>query len=155
MGNHVVDTNVLLSASSGHETSPFCDTTHLTKKQLRQVLDWLVEFHADPTRQFALDHHWLILDEYFRHLKQGDIAHLVLRDKLQFAQFFQITVDPNGHAILPDALAALIHDKDDRKFVAVALSDPTRPAIVNACDDDWATWESGLATHGVSVLQLV
>lgn len=155
MADHVIDTNVLLAACTGHEASPFCDTTHLTKAELLQVLNWLVDFHADSTRQLVLDDAWLILNEYFQHLTESDIGHLVLRDKLGSAKFFSITTDENGHALLPAALSVVIHDKEDRKFVAVALADPMQPSIVNACDTDWAGWVPALTVHGVTVLQLL
>ena len=43
-------------------------------------------------------------------------------------------------------------DRDDRKFVAVALASGTSPPIVNASDTDW--WEhcEALQAHGIEIL---
>ena len=59
-----------------------------------------------------------------------------------------------GIAEIGDELRSVVHDDDDRKFVAVALSFSTPPPIVNATDSDWEGWIDALRERGIEVLQL-
>lgn len=45
-------------------------------------------------------------------------------------------------------------DRSDRKFVAVALTHPDYPPILNAVDSDWQRFESALAKYAIRVRQL-
>ena len=45
-------------------------------------------------------------------------------------------------------------DRDDRKFVAVALASGTSPPIVNASDRDWWEHREVLQVHGIEILFL-
>ena len=47
------------------------------------------------------------------------------------------------------ALMAEVHDRSDRKFIAVVLADALESSIVNATDSDWAPWTAVLASFGV------
>jgi hypothetical protein len=42
-------------------------------------------------------------------------------------------------------------DRDDRKFVAVALASSKKPAILNAVDSDWAIHHAALNRNGVKI----
>lgn len=42
-------------------------------------------------------------------------------------------------------------DRDDRKFVAVALASGTQPEVLNATDTDWWHHRQALRYHGVNV----
>ena len=42
-------------------------------------------------------------------------------------------------------------DRDDRKFVAVALASGASPPIVNATDTDWWEHRDALSEHSVNV----
>ena len=42
-------------------------------------------------------------------------------------------------------------DRDDRKFVAVALASGTSPRVLNASDRDWWDYRQELTRHGVEV----
>lgn len=42
-------------------------------------------------------------------------------------------------------------DRNDRKFVAVALASGTNPEILNASDTDWWNYRKPLERHGVNV----
>lgn len=64
-----------------------------------------------------------------------------------------VKVDADG-AVLPDEIARIVDDRNDRKFVAVSLALSPPAPIVNATDSDWADWEEGLRDHGIEVIQL-
>lgn len=57
----------------------------------------------------------------------------------------------NDFAEFPQSASLAGFDPSDRKFVAVALAHPHRPAIANAVDSDWRNYESVLAEHGIKV----
>jgi len=88
-------------------------------------------------------------------LSEQDFGHLVIREKIQSARWYAIELDRNGDASLPAELNAIVHDRSDRKFVAVALADDGQSSIVNACDTDWLGWEEGLQAAGIEVEQLL
>ncbi len=54
-------------------------------------------------------------------------------------------------AEFPDDLALAKFDPSDRKFVAVALTHPDRPAIYNAVDSDWKIHQLALEKHGIQI----
>jgi hypothetical protein len=58
-------------------------------------------------------------------------------------------------APLPQALEAIVHDADDRKFVEASLAVNPHPPIVNASDSDWLDCQDALADEGVEVVQLI
>lgn len=60
----------------------------------------------------------------------------------------------DGVAEICDELRSVVHDDDDRKFVAVALTFSTPPPIVNATDSDWVGWKDALRKRGIEVIQL-
>ena len=60
----------------------------------------------------------------------------------------------DGIAEICNELRSVVHDDDDRKFVAVALSFSTPPPIVNATDSGWVGWTDALRNRGIEVLQL-
>ena len=51
----------------------------------------------------------------------------------------------------PDDQNLRSFDRDDRKFVAVALAAGSSPDIVNATDTDWWNYRDALREHGVAV----
>ena len=63
MGDHIIDTNVLLLASAHHPDSPFKDSdVHI--KHLLDVFNWLTEFQKDGQRNMVIDQFWKIMAEY-------------------------------------------------------------------------------------------
>lgn len=68
--------------------------------------------------------------------------------------FTAINVDRDGNAILPELLQAAVHDRSDRKFVAVCLSFEGESTLVNATDTDWYDAESALTDAGVRLEQI-
>jgi hypothetical protein len=158
VGDHVIDTNVLLVASAvlGKHFKD-CD---VPVSQKQEVLDWLMDFRNDDQRKVVLDQFFKIWEEYNHKMTGQDIGLLIVTEKLQSAlvRFVEVTYDENGHGCLPPALEKVVHDVSDRKFVAAAimdLSDGGQSTIVNAVDSDWCDWEEALTLHGIAVTHLI
>ena len=158
MGDHIIDTYVLLVASAHHPDSPFKDSD-IPAEQLKVVFEWLMAFRKDDQRNMVLDQSLKIWDEYHNKLKRGqDIGSLVATEKLQFARFVEIAYDKDGHGCLPPKLEQVVHDRADRKIVTLALTDLSEGgecSIVNASDCDWYDWEEALREAGVVVEQVI
>ncbi len=148
MPDHVIDTNVLLVASAAHPFSPF-DDSHVPVEQQLQVLDWLMTFNDDDSRRLVLDDRFAILGEYRHKLNEQDVGFQVVREKMQARRTAMITLDADGHAVVPAGLQAC--DPSDRKFLAAALTDAAGISIVNATDSDWIEIEDALRAAGVVV----
>ncbi|HVS39472.1 MAG TPA: hypothetical protein VMS17_28195 [Gemmataceae bacterium] len=161
MGDHIIDTNVLLVASARDPNSPFQDSDHVPAEQQQRVLNWLMEFRQDGQRKIVLDLPFKIWDEYHNQMTRGqDIGSLVVAEKLQSAavRFVDVAYDGNGHGRLPPELEPVVRDLSDRKFVAAALRDLLdggMSTIVNAVDSDWCDWQEALRHHGVVVTHLI
>lgn len=59
--------------------------------------------------------------------------------------------DKRGFAQFPDDEELAGFDRDDRKFVAVAVASGESPPILNASDTDWRDHQQALSRHGVAV----
>lgn len=97
--------------------------------------------------------------EYRRNVVRGGQAERWLnalkQDWMARIQDVVIAWDENNHAILPDALR--ISDRDDRKFVAVAMEygkDHPTPPIVYAADTDWRKEREKLEKGGIVLHEL-
>jgi hypothetical protein len=158
MGDDIVETNVLLVASARDPSSPFKDCDHVSSEQQQKVLDWLMEFGNDGQREMVLDRSFKIWEEYRHKMTDQDLGLQVVKEKLQFARFIDISYDKDGHGCLPAELEKVVHDRSDRKFVAVAWIDRSQggeSTIVNAVDSDWCDWEEELKRFGITVRHLV
>lgn len=117
--------------------------------------NWLKLFTESDDR-LAIDWMYKILAEYRGQIKKGGLAEQLLnrleaqpRDRLVE---LEIEFDENGYAILPDDIE--FHDRNDRKFIAVAIQfDPYAP-IYNATDTDWAKEKPSLIEHGFTIHEL-
>jgi hypothetical protein len=157
MTHHIIDTNVLLVASAHHPDSPFQESS-LPAELMQQVLDWLMAFRKDGRRTVVLDQFFKIWDEYHNKMTGQDIGLMVVTEKLQTAVVVDIEYDRDGHGRLPPGLEVVVHDRSDRKFVAVALehlSQGGKSTIVNAVDTDWHAWDTALKSCGITVTHLV
>jgi len=159
VADHIIDTNVLLVASARHPDSPFEDS-NVPVEQQQDVLNWLMEFRIDGQRKLVLDQFFKIWEEYNNKLTGQDIGLLVVTEKLQSSllRTVDIAYDENGHGCLPAELEKIVHDKSDRKFVAVACIDRSQggeSTIINAVDSDWCDWEEHLKPFGVSISHLI
>ena len=164
---HVIDTNVLLVASSAHQASPFSpDATPVEEATFREkVLNWLIDFEQSD-RHLVLDWHWVMVDEYRGvnrrdKLTEQDYGFQVVLHKYSTGKHFGFVLncDNNGHAIIgDDTLQLAITDLDDRKMVAAVLAAggiANDCNLVNACDTDWYDWQAELERAGVFVQQLL
>ena len=124
MGDHIIDTNVLLVASARHPGSTFKDS-QVPAEQQQMVLDWVMEFRKDGQRKMVLDRLWRIWTEYHHKMTGQDLGLLVVTEKLQsdLVRFVDVAYDEHGHGCLPPDLEEAVHDLSDRKFVAAALID--------------------------------
>jgi len=158
--DHVVDTNVLLVASARHRDPPYEDSDIPGELQ-QDVLDWLMKFREDDQRRMVLDQSFKIWDEYHNKMTRGkDLGSLVVAEKLARSAFdtVDISYDKDGSGCLPKVLESVVHDRDDRKLVAVAIGYKAKGgqcSIVTASDTDWYDWEESLGMAGVTVQQLI
>ena len=149
---YVVDTNVLIAASAADPVNPKdIDATPDVPELREQVWDWLDRFQRGDSRM-VLDASGRIMEEYTRKLGFNDFGIQVVMHKWSTAAVDDVDVvyDEDGSAILPPALAALVHDGADRKMVAAALASRQvfgEGCIVFAGDTDWHDWEDGLLAH--------
>ena len=149
---YVVDTNVLIAASAADPDNPKdIDATPDEPGLREQVWQWLDRFQRGDSRM-VLDGSGRIMDEYTRKLGFNDFGIQVVMHKWSTAAVDDVDVayDDDGSAILPAALAVLVHDGADRKMVAAALA--SRQAFGEGCivfagDTDWHDWEDGLLEH--------
>ncbi len=160
MGDRVIDTNVLLVASAAVPEPHFKDCDHVPAEQKKKVLKWLIEFRTDGESKLVLDQFFKIWEEYNNRMTAQDIGLLVVTEKLQFSllRTVDIDYDENGHGCLPPELEKVVHDRSDRKFVAVAVKDLSQggdSTIINAVDSDWCDWEDALRRHGITVRHLI
>ncbi len=114
--------------------------------------------------RLLLDGDWLVLREYRNHLSQRGLAGTgdafikwVLNNQGNEARIGRIAITPDAQrefVEFPDDPELASFDRDDRKFVAVALASGTSPPIVNASDTDWWEHREALQVHGIEILFL-
>ncbi len=151
MSEVIVDTNVAVVANGfAQQASDECVERCIA--ELERVVNGCV---------VVLDSDGLILDEYQKTLSFS--GHPGMGDSFFKWLFFnqanpehcrKVAVTPHtdhGFAEFPDDSALANFDRDDRKFVAVALSSKTNPPILNASDTDWWNYRNVLDRHGIKV----
>ena len=151
MSGYAIDTNVLIVGSI---LSP--GATDAPVEVQRQVHEWLKAFAASQETVLLLDAHEAITGEYRRHLTEQHYGLQAYIEKCSRNQvrFYAIDFDGDGKAQLPAPLDSVVHDRDDRKFVAVALKNGRGARIVNAVDSDWFDWTPALAAEGLVIEQV-
>ena len=103
----------------------------------------------------AVDDKHLIFGEYFRLLSQQSypydlLTRLIAQGRVSHKEIAVV----DGVAVIPHELERIVHDRSDRKFVAVSLSHSPPAPVVNATDSDWVDWEEALSDNGIEVIQL-
>ena len=147
----VMDTNVAVVANGKHEkASSSCELECVS--HLRCIQDQAI---------LLLDDKNLILTEYRNNLHPsgqpgaGDAFFRWLHDnQANPAHCRRVDVQPQNDREFeefPEDLDLATFDRDDRKFVAVALASGTGPQIFNASDTDWWVHRHGLRRHGVRI----
>lgn len=152
MSAYVLDTNVLIVAKGNSpQASEECVSACVAK---------LIAIQADGV--IVIDSGLLILDEYRRYMSlsgqptvgdrffkwlwsiQADIS------RCEVVDIWPVDSDGNFASFPPDPRLAGF-DRNDRKFVAVALSSKRGPVVLNAVDTDWAEYFGPLSSHGVKI----
>jgi hypothetical protein len=152
MADYVVDTNVwaMMDKSIG-------DMLKIEEIEcIRNCRNWLRDF-VNSTDRLVLDDKHLILREYRNNMTPGGRAReflntLETKPREQRLVELAIDLDKDGYAVVPLYLA--INDKDDRKFIAVALAHSPTPPIVNATDTDWAKDKAMLDPGGIIIQEI-
>ncbi len=151
----VVDTNVLVVANGRDCPQANTACIRLCRQQVQRI---------QQSGGLLIDDAWHIIREYKKEVSQsgqpglGDaFLRWVLTNRGNPEQCQQVRISElsdNEFAEFPDDLALEKFDPSDRKFVAVALTHPDCPPILNAVDSDWKQFGAALAKHGVRVEQL-
>jgi hypothetical protein len=150
---HVVDTNVLVVAN-GKNKAP-----QASLECINSCVKYLSSLQKSGV--LVIDKNWLILKEYKNNVSEkgqpeiGDrFLYWLLKNQTNRKHCEQVTIKQISEyefEEFPQSESLKNFDKSDRKFVAVALTHPAKPAIANAVDSDWRNYEEALADHGVSL----
>lgn len=157
---YIVDTNVLIAASAADPQHPKdIDATPPDPALRQQVWAWLDAFQQSESR-LVLDLAGAIYEEYTHKLGFNDFGRQVVMHKWSTAAVDDVPVDydDQGHGVLPESLAGVIHDMADRKMVAAALATHTlhgEGCVAFAGDTDWHDWEEALHAHQVLLEPLI
>lgn len=148
----VVDTNVWVMA--GKLFAQFQTDEEIDCAE--RCLDWLGSFISGSSF-LVVDLDYQILGEYRANIRPRSQADLWLNDlerKPREKRLIEVTIewDSDGYTLVPPELA--IPDKNDRKFVAVALAHQPTPPIVNATDSDWSQNKAMLSAGNIPVQEL-
>jgi len=159
--HRVIDTNVLVVANNREspQASPQCVTS---------CSNWLQSHERSGIT--VIDDKYLILREYIRYYEKiyankvnykkvsqysGDdfIKWILLNQgNPQRCQQVSITqISEHEFEEFPKSASLQNFDPSDRKFVAVALTHPQRPAIAIAVDSDWYIHKDPLSEHGIEI----
>lgn len=151
----VVDTNVLIAANGRDcpQSTPACQLTCIQRLNTIRQQDTIV-----------IDNRWRILREYQYKVSPtgqpgvGDaFLKWVLTNQGNPAHCQQVAIIETSEGSFqefPNTPALQGFDPSDHKFVAVALTHPAHPPILNAVDSDWQIFAAALTEAGVSVQQL-
>jgi len=148
---YVVDTNVLIAASAVDLSSPLYEDATPSDPELREkTRTWLLDF-KDGNSRLVLDGQEGILDEYKKKLRHGDLGRQVVLHKMSVGavDLVHVDYDKDGHGVLDEPLASVIHDLADRKMVAAAVDAifmHQKCTVAFAGDTDWHDWEAALQT---------
>ena len=151
----VVDTNVPLTANCKADQA---DATCVDN--CVQVLNQFLLF-----KELALlDKHGEIYSEYLKKLEpsgQPGVGYAFMNwlSRYRYHPDYcrEVATTPNcerGFEEFPDDPRLEAFDRDDRKFVAVALASGSSPQVLNAVDGDWWDHRKALAENGVDVVFL-
>lgn len=149
----IVDTNVAVVANGA--------ASQVNRACVMRCLQELVATRDE--RQLLLDDVGLILDEYLKRKPHGfpqgpgDAFFVWVHDnQANPSRISSITItplinDPREFAEFPDDAELEAFDRDDKKFVAVALASGRTPPILNATDTDWWIHRAALTRNGIRV----
>ncbi|MFD2184204.1 hypothetical protein [Rhodoplanes azumiensis] len=160
MKGYVVDENVAIVAndqSSGKPRAPQANTACRLAciKKIREIVKGRLVF---------IDSNGAMLNHYKKHLSRkgqtgvGDLFFKHLCDnefnRKKIRRIDLERLDDGAYAALSIYPSLLKFDPADQIFVAVALTAPEKPAIINAVDSDYKQFASALLNAGVVVEEL-
>jgi len=165
---YLVDTNVMLAASAVSELSNLAVRAMPQEIELREIIYlWLAEFDQSD-QLIVLDEEGLVRAEYDRNmpfnLREQEYGMQVLQYKLDRNLAVYVPIDSleaNGEhvAVLEPIHEALVADREDRKWVACALSAQIlfdqAPPIVYGAETDWFISETQLRGIGLCFQRLL
>lgn len=167
---YLIDTNVMLAASSCLNLSALRKIAMPKELGLREeVFQWLSEFEQSQD-SIVMDEEGLIRDEYERNMSYNQAAYAqeygmqVLQNKLDRQQVEWVPIDISEEnaeriALLEPKYENIVSDREDRKWVACALSMSIlyehMPAIVYAAETDWYKIEIELKNLGLNFQRLL
>lgn len=142
--DYVIDTNLLVYASNPEAVL----NSKMPREAFEVAFTWLDHFQSG-SGCVILDTSDVIVKEYRRALSEQDFGHLVLIELMthQRVKYEVIDMDNDGFAMLPAGLEN-VRDRDDRKFVAVAIEN-TPSIIAHGCDTDWYDCETDLQRFNI------
>ena len=147
----VVDTNVVVVAN-GRSEQASADCVEICGERLEEIM------HGEV--KLVLDNRWIILGEYMQNLRSSGVdvgdrfLGWILVNKDERCDLVSITPvngSENEFEEFPDDLALDNFDPDDRKFIAVAVSHPEKPPILQAVDSQWWDFRNTFRRNGIIV----
>jgi len=140
-----VDTNVWAVADERSGASLDC---------VERAQEWLRKLLSDAV--LVVDGELRILQEYRNNISRQGLWARMLQELQGSGRIFWVDIecDEDGYAIVTDLNLPAAFDPSDRKFVAVACADRSRPPIVNCVDTDWLMVERVLEAAGIDLVQL-
>jgi len=150
--HRVIDTNVLIVANNR-------ESPQASYECIISCIKWLQSFEKSGI--LVIDNNWLIIKEYQNKVNssgQPGVGDAFLKwillnrsnphrcEKVQITQIAEYEFKE-----FPKSESLQKFDLSDRKFVAVALTHPQRPLIVNAVDSDWYIHKDPLSEHGIEI----
>lgn len=171
MQAYLIDTNVMLAASAiFSDFSNLANDAMPVEPELRELVYQTLKDFEESTDHLVLDDEGVIRDEYERNMpfnttmQMQEYGLLVVQKKLDYNEVDFVTIDiveANGEriAVLTPALTAIVSDREDRKWVASALSHrvlhESESPIIYGAESDWYQIEADLAGHGITLRRLL
>lgn len=149
----VVDTNVATTANGINDAAPV-DCMAESARALQAVM---------ATGHLYVDDDGMIVAEYRGNLSAkgqpgpGDaFLKWVLTHEYGGRRVTRVPITPRagedqGFEELPAPADGTFYDPSDRKFLAVAAAEPSRPPILQSFDSKWWGWRAALKAIGVTV----
>ena len=148
----VVDTNVAVVANALSEQASE-DCVETCAERLEEIMWGEVKL--------VLDDNWQILGEYAQiYIHRQDVGDRFLRwvlrnwrnpERCDLIHITSVDGSENEFEEFPDDPALEGFDPDDRKFIAVAVTHPERPPILQAVDSQWWDFRDAIRQNGIIV----
>ena len=148
----VIDTNVAVVANGKHEEASddcvlCCIEALLQARQDKVLVDDAGQIFGEYQKHLSHAGQPGVGDAFFKWLWNNQANPKHCR---------QVAIIPDGSAgrvfaEFPDDPELRAFDRDDRKFVAVAIASGETPEVLNAVDTDWWHFQVALVRHGIRI----